>query len=174
MKWFVATLCLITALSAAALPAAAHVTLEQREAPVGASYKAVFVVPHGCGESPTVRLSVRIPEGVIGVKPMVKPGWQIETVRGPYEKSYSYFHGATFSEGVKEVIWSGGNLPNAFFDDFVLSVFIAADLPAGKTLYFPVVQGCEKGEHRWIDPPAAHGKETANEPAPGVLLVPKK
>src|SRR4029077_17112878 len=31
-----------------ACTAAAHVTLETREAPVGASYKAVLRVPHGC------------------------------------------------------------------------------------------------------------------------------
>ena len=35
----------------------AHVTLERPEAPVGASYKAVFRVPHGCGTSPTLRVS---------------------------------------------------------------------------------------------------------------------
>lgn len=29
----------------------AHVTLEQREAPVGAPYKAVLKIPHGCGTS---------------------------------------------------------------------------------------------------------------------------
>jgi uncharacterized protein YcnI len=157
----------------AASIAFAHVTLEQREAPVGASYKVVLRVPHGCDQSPTVRLTVHIPEGVIGVKPMVKPGWQIDLTRGPYAKSYSYFHGATFSEGVKEVTWSGGRLPNEFFDDFVLSVFITGDLAPGKMLYFPVVQECEKGVHKWVEVPDKPGAQL-NEPAPGVMLTPKK
>ena len=45
--------------------ALAHVTLETREAPVGASYKAVLRVPHGCEGTATTALRVRIPEGVI-------------------------------------------------------------------------------------------------------------
>jgi uncharacterized protein YcnI len=44
-------------------PAIAHVTLENREAPVGAGYKAVLRVPHGCEGTATTTLRVRIPEG---------------------------------------------------------------------------------------------------------------
>lgn len=165
----------VAASVAMAAPASAHVTLEQGEAPVGAPYKAVFRVPHGCGQSPTVRLTVRIPEGVIAVKPMVKLGWQIETMRGAYERSYSYYHGATFAEGVKTVAWSGGKLPDAFYDEFVLSVFIAGDLAPGRMLYFPVVQTCENGAHNWIEVPAPDKPDVKlNDPAPGVMLTPKK
>jgi uncharacterized protein YcnI len=155
-----------------ALPAFAHITLEQSEAPVGAPYKAVFRVPHGCDGSTTIKLTVQIPEGVIAVKPMVKPGWQIETKRGPYAKTYSYFHGAKFDQGVKEVTWSGGKLPDAFYDEFVLSAFVAGDLPAGETLYFPAIQECEKGVNRWVETPAT--KTPDGEPAPGLKLLPKK
>lgn len=159
----------------AATAAHAHVTLEQRETPVGAPYKAVFRVPHGCGQSPTVKLTVRVPEGVIAVKPMVKPGWQIETMRGAYERSYSYYHGATFSEGVKTVAWSDGKLPDAFYDEFVLSVFIAGDLAPGRMLYFPVVQTCKNGAHNWIEVPTPDKPDVKlNDPAPGVMLTPKK
>ena len=66
----------------AASPAAAHVTLEKRQAPVGSYYKAVFAVPHGCAGSPTVKLRVQIPEGVIGIKPMPKPGWTARDGQG--------------------------------------------------------------------------------------------
>jgi len=82
--------------------ASAHVTLETREAPVGAPYKAVLRVPHGCEGAATIALRVRVPEGMIAVKPMPKPGWKIETVTGKYPKTYSYFHGAKLSEGVTE------------------------------------------------------------------------
>jgi len=160
-------------LIASALPAAAHITLEQREAPVGTPYKAVLRVPHGCEQSPTVRVTVRIPEGVIAVKPMVKAGWEIETMRGSYAKSYSFYHGAKFSEGVTAVTWSGGKLPDAFYDEFVLSVFIAEELAPGSTIYFPVVQTCERGEHHWVSVPQ-DGKPAQGDPAPGVLLTPKK
>ncbi len=155
------------------LPAFAHITLEQSEAPVGAPYTAVFKVPHGCDGSATIKLTVTIPEGVIAVKPMVKAGWDIASQRGPYAKSYSYFHGAKFDQGVKEIMWSGGTLPDAFYDEFVLSVFLAGDLSAGRTLYFPAVQTCEKGEHRWIETPAP-GQHSEGDPAPGLKLLPKK
>jgi len=154
--------------------AQAHITLEQKEAPVGASYKAVFRVPHGCGTSPTVKIRVRIPDGVVGVKPMPKPGWQLDLVTGPYDKPYALFHGSV-SEGVKEVSWSGGRLPDEHYDEFVLIGFIGDALPPGGTLYFPVVQECENGIHRWIELPQ-DGKPATDlkEPAPALKLLPKK
>lgn len=165
---------LIAAIVLATAPAFAHVTLEQNAAPVGSFYKAVLKVPHGCDTSPTVKLSVTIPEGVIGVKPMVKPGWKLEIKRGAYAKSYSYLHGAKFSEGVREVTWSGGNLPDAFYDEFVISAFIAGELTAGETLYFPVTQECEKGVHHWVAVPSADKPgEKLGDPAPGLKLLQK-
>jgi periplasmic copper chaperone A len=155
--------------------ASAHITLETREAPIGAPYKAVLRVPHGCDGTATIALRVRVPDGMIAVKPMPKPGWKIDTVSGKYPKTYDYFHGAKLSEGVTEVRFSGGNLPDAYYDEFVLTGFLAADLEAGQTLHFPVVQECEKGIHRWIEIPAA-GKSSADypEPAPALKLMPKR
>ena len=155
---------------AAVHSAFAHVTLEQAQATVGANYKAVLRVPHGCDGSPTVALRVRIPEGVIDVKPMPKSGWSLNLVKGKYSKTYSLFH-AQLSEGVTEVDWSGGKLPDEYYDEFVFQSFLASDLEAGKTLYFPVVQECEKGVHRWIELPAEG--TTHSEPAPGLKLLPK-
>ena len=74
----------------AAGPALAHVTLENQSAPVGATYKAVLRLPHGCKGAATTKVRVQIPEGLIAVKPMPKPGWTLETVKGKYEKSYDY------------------------------------------------------------------------------------
>jgi uncharacterized protein YcnI len=150
----------------------AHVTLETAEAPVGKSYKAVLRVPHGCEGTATTAIRVRIPEGVIGVKPMPKPGWTLNIVTGKYAKSYRLFH-AEVSEGATEVAWTGGKLPDDNYDEFVFQSFLAGDLDAGKTLYFPVVQQCEKGVHRWIGVPAA-GKAEDPEPAPGLKLLPRK
>jgi uncharacterized protein YcnI len=162
----------IAALAVSASPALAHITLEQREARIGVPYKAVFRVPHGCDGSATIRLSVQIPEGVIAVKPMAKAGWTIEVTRGAYAKPYSATHGAKFTEGPKQITWSGGILPDAFYDEFVFQAFIAADLPSSGTLYFPAMQECEKGVHRWIEVPTAPN-EKLSEPAPGLKLLPK-
>jgi uncharacterized protein YcnI len=166
---------LITAVVFAASPASAHVTLENRQATVGDYYKAVFAVPHGCAGSATVKIRVQIPEGVIGVKPMPKAGWKLETIKGKYAAQYD-FHGAKLSEGVKEVAWSGGKLPDDNYDEFVVATFLTGGLKPNTTLYFPVVQECDQGVSRWIDIPAEgnaghdHGSKS---PAPGVKLMPK-
>ena len=161
----------------AALPAAAHVSLENRQATIGAGYKAVFTVPHGCAGSATTKIRVQIPEGVIAVKPMPKAGWSVEAISGKYATEYSY-HGRKFTEGVKEVVWSAGKLADDNFDEFVFSSFLTAGLKPDTTLYFPVVQECEQGVSRWIDIPAAghsgsgHGHDSKT-PAPGLKLTTK-
>lgn len=156
--------------------AQAHITLEAKQATVGSYYKAVFAVPHGCAGSATVKIRVQIPEGVIGVKPMPKAGWNVDTVVGKYDSQYDY-HGAKIAEGVKEVAWSGGKLADQNYDEFVMQTFLTDTLKPNTTLYFPVVQECEQGVSRWIDIPAEgqggghdHGSKT---PAPGVKLLPK-
>src|SRR5258707_4200920 len=90
-----------------ASPAGAHITLENRQATPASYYKAVFAVPHGCAGSATVKIRVQIPDGVISVKPMPKPGWSVEPVKGKYPTSYE-LHAATNSEAVREVTSSGG------------------------------------------------------------------
>ncbi|UVO40079.1 YcnI family protein [Bradyrhizobium arachidis] len=165
---------LILMAALAASPAAAHVYLEGKQATVGASYKAVFAVPHGCAGSPTVKIRVQIPEGVIAAKPMPKAGWNVDVVEGQYAKAYDY-HGNKLTSGVKEVVWSGGKLPDQNYDEFVVSSFLTDTLKPNTTLYFPVVQECEKGISRWIEIPAdgaGHSHEEKS-PAPGVKLLPK-
>jgi periplasmic copper chaperone A len=168
------------ALAALAASAAnAHVTLEKRQAPVGSYYKAVFAVPHGCAGSATVKLRVQIPEGVIGIKPMPKPGWTLEMVKGKYATEYE-FHGSKMSEGVKEVVWSGGKLADDNYDEFIVATFLTGGLKPNTTLYFPIVQECEQGVSRWIDIPkegqggggGARGHDSSS-PAPGLKLIPK-
>ena len=149
-----------------------HPSFETRSATVGASYKAVIKIPHGCDGSPTTRVRVLIPEGVIGVKPKPMPGWSIETKRGPYARSYKFYHGAMLTEGVKEIVWSG-KLPDDYFDEFVFAGFLTDSLAAGTTLHFPVYQECEKGSHAWTDMPApGQDAHALKSPAPGIALLP--
>jgi periplasmic copper chaperone A len=154
-------------------PARAHVTLLQPQAMVGSGYKAVFGVPHGCAGAATVKIRVRIPDGVIGVKPMPKPGWQLEIVKIKYDKPYTMFE-HTITEGVREVIWTG-RLADDNYDEFVLSTYLSDQLTPNRMLYFPVVQECETGVNRWIEVPA-EGKAPSDykEPAPRVMLLPKQ
>lgn len=152
----------------------AHVTLETGEAAVGSTYKAVLRVPHGCEGKATTAIRVKIPEGLIAVKPMPKAGWKLETIKGKYAKSYELW-GERVAEGVTEVSWSGGDLPDEFYDEFVFRGTLAGDLPAGEKLFFPVVQECGEAADRWIEIPAAGEDEDALElPAPNLRLLPKQ
>ncbi len=160
--------CLLTACSVAS----AHVSLEAKQAKVGGSYKAIFGVPHGCEGQPTTEVSIDIPEGVIGVKPMPKPGWTLTLQKGPYARSYKFHHGEPKAEGVKRVTWSGGSLPDEYFDQFVLSTFVAGELDPGKPLFFPVTQKCATGEQRWSEVPAeGQDAHSLAHPAPMLVLV---
>ena len=154
--------------------ALAHIALETQEAAVGSTYKAVFRVPHGCAGKATTAVRVQIPEGVISVKPMPKPGWTLQTKKGKHEKSYQLY-GEMLTSGVNEVDWSGGNLPDEFYDEFVFRASLAADLPAGQMLRFPVVQECGDAAQRWIEIPAeGQDVDALENPAPGIKLLPKK
>jgi periplasmic copper chaperone A len=151
---------------------AAHVTLESKEASPGSSYKAVLRVGHGCEGEPTTVIQVQIPEGVIAVKPMPKTGWELATVKDKYDQPYDYF-GNELTEGVKQIEWSGGRLPDDFYDEFV---FVArlTDFEPGTVLHFPTVQQCAGGIHRWIEIPAAgQDPDELEEPAPQLTIIEK-
>ena len=158
-------------LAALSLPAAAHVTLETQQAVVGTYYKAVLRVGHGCEGTPTHTIRVRIPDGMLNVKPMPKTGWQLMTQMGKLAEPIDDGHGGKITEGVREVAWTGGKLLDAHYDEFIFR----GQLPkTGTLLHFPVVQECEKGVHRWIEIPAA-GKSADDykEPAPALKLLPR-
>ena len=147
-------------------PASAHVGTIPSEAPAGSSQVVQFKVSHGCDGSPTTRVAIQIPEGVVSVKPQATPGWTIESTVGPITPYDN--HGEQVTEGITEVVWSGGSLPDDQFMTFGLSV----KLPdaAGETISFPTVQTCEQGETRWIEI-AAEGGAEPESPAPAVTLT---
>lgn len=163
-------------LSAAALLAAstatqAHVFVQSGPGSIGGSYRAVLAVPHGCDGSATTRITVQIPEGLIAVKPMPKPGWVIETKKGPYAQAYDFMHGMKASEGIKQITWSG-KLDNDFYDEFVFSGYLPASLKADQPLYLPTLQTCEKGSEDWAEIPAAgQDPHSLKSPAPQLRLV---
>lgn len=159
---------LVCAPSGAAL---AHITLERGETPAGAAYKAVLRVGHGCEGAATKAIRVRIPDGVIAVHPMPKPGWTLATKVEPYPQPVAYYD-QMLTEGVREIAWTGGELPDAWYDEFVFRAMMPAG-QAGTVVYFPVVQECATGVHRWIEiPEAGRSADDYKEPAPGVTLTP--
>ena len=107
----------LVALSGLASVAQAHVTLETTQATPGSYYKAVLRVGHGCEGADMTRLRVRVPDGVLMVKPQPKAGWTLDLTQGKYAHAESV-HGAPVESGVRELSWSG-NLPDAYYDEFV-------------------------------------------------------
>lgn len=148
--------------------ASAHITLANGEARTGTYYKAVLQVPHGCDGTATQTIRVQIPEGVISVKPMPKPGWTLNITRGAYAKSYQS-HGKAVTEGPKEVVWSGGSLSDDNYDEFVFTSYLAGDFRPGQMIAFPTVQQCAKGETRW-DQVAAEGQNPHSLKSPAPVL----
>lgn len=154
-------------LGLAAGPALAHATLEPREAAAGASYRAVIRIGHGCEGQATRTLRVKLPEGFYNAKPMPKAGWTLETVKGAYATPFDN-HGKEMTEGTREVVWSGGDLQDDWFDEFVLRGTIGPELAPGTVLYFPTVQECAEGTADWTD---TSGNPDLPNPAPGVTVM---
>ncbi len=164
----------LTGLGAAGLgllagAAQAHVTLEVPQAAAGSGYKAVLRVGHGCEGTATHTLSVRLPAGFRGAKPMPKPGWTISITRAPLAEPYES-HGRKVTDDVVEISWKADSrerwLPDAHYDEFVLRGQ-APDTPG--PAWFKVRQLCEKGEWNWAEVPAS-GTSTQGLKAPAVLL----
>ncbi len=152
-----------------ACPSAAHVGLSPTEAPTGQAFLISVGIGHGCDGAATTVLRVQMPAGVISVQPVPKPGWTIEIVSGPY--AAPQMQGATeVREGVTELRWTGGNLPNAFYDQFVFRARLADNLEHGTMVWFPVIQECATGIHRWITVPVEGQPEPA-EPTPGLMVA---
>lgn len=162
------------ALAAAALlfstPAFAHVTFENGQASPNATYKAVLRVPHGCDGKATLKVRVRIPEGIVAVKPMPKAGWKLETSKGAYVRAYQV-HGEAVSEGVTDIVWTG-SLDDAHYDEFVFQARFTDAYQPGATVYFPVVQECDGATAEWTQVPAmGEDPHSLQSPAPGVRIA---
>jgi uncharacterized protein YcnI len=164
------TAALVASLAAGSL-AQAHVTLEEPAAIAGTGYKAVLRVGHGCEGTATHTVTVRIPAGFQGAKPMPKPGWVLDIQRAPLPTPLES-HGRKIDHDVVQISWKAATreaaLPDAQYDEFVLR----GQLPARPgPLWFKVQQLCDTGQWDWFDTPA-DGKSTsrAGLKAPAALL----
>lgn len=153
--------------AACATSAQAHITLEQKSAVAGSTYKAVFRVGHGCEGSPTTALTVFMPEGFVGAKPMPKAGWKLDAKTEKLDKPFDS-HGTPVTERTTQISWSGGRLPDTEYDEFVISMTLPAN--AGKR-WIHVLQQCEKGQNDWVSVPM-EGQAEARFPAPALDILP--
>jgi uncharacterized protein YcnI len=164
---FPLTLLALSSMTAAG-SALAHLSLETATAAAGSHYKAVVKIGHGCDGAATRTLRVQLPLEMQHSKPMPKPGWNLELVREKLETPYDYF-GESVTEDVRELVWSGGNLGDDYYDEFVFSTQLAGE--AGQTLYLKTIQECTEGVLRWVEIPA-EGQDAHElaHPAPSLML----
>ena len=142
-------------------PAFAHIVLAEPHAAPGSHYAAFFRVGHGCDGQATTALRIEIPVNVTDARPQPKAGWTLTVERAPLPKPITV-KGKEIRERVAAVTWRG-HLGDDEFDQFGLLVHLP---DAVGTLYFPVVQICEKSEMRWTDIPV-EGQDAAH-PAPAL------
>lgn len=158
---------LLAALLLTPLVARAHVTADPAAAPAESYARIALRVPHGCAGAATIRVAVALPPSVTAARPMPKPRWRLATTLRALETPVPNGHGGWVREAVAEIVWEGGPLPDAHYDEFVVLLRLPA-LP-GEILALPTVQGCEAGrEVAWSEPPAPG----AARPVPVIRLLP--
>jgi uncharacterized protein YcnI/copper(I)-binding protein len=156
--------------AAAAAEAHAHVTFLDDKAAEEGTILATLQVPHGCDGKATTEVQVRLPEGFVFAKPQPKAGWELEVIKGDYQKTYDN-HGEAAKSGVIEVRWKNGNLSDDFYDAFVIRGKVSG-VSAGRSLAFPVIQRCGDAVEKW-DEVAVEGGDvhSLKNPAPTLTVV---
>jgi uncharacterized protein len=154
---------LLLALVAAVVPATAqaHVTLQPNTAPAGEFTRLDVRVPNERDESPTTKIDVQMPDGIISARYEPVPGWTVKVINGSLETPIQTDDGE-ITEGVKQITWTADDedagIPAGAFQDFGIS-FQVPD-KAGEKLEFKALQTYGDGEVvRWI------GAEGSDNPA---------
>ncbi|MFJ3405634.1 DUF1775 domain-containing protein [Promicromonospora sp. NPDC090134] len=147
----------LTGLAAAGLvalgttTASAHVTITPSTTAAGATAVLRVEIPHGCEESATTAITVRVPAEATDVTAAGTDRWAVE-------------------QSADGLTWSTDEpLPDGEHAEVEFSVRLPDD--DGATLVFPIVQRCEVGEAAWTEV-AEHGEghDALERPAP-VLVV---
>lgn len=151
--------------------ASAHVSVTPTVTMAGAYSVLTFAVPHGCDGSPTTKIAIQVPDDFATVTPGVNPNWTVEKVMAKLDKPVADGHGGQYTERVSEVVYTAKTpLADGYRD--TLDVQVKLPDAVGKTLTFPIVQTCAKGETAWVQVPTADQKEDDLEsPAPAVTIT---
>ena len=127
--------------------AAAHIETNPPAVQAGTQATVGFVVEHGCGESNTTGMDIKLPAGITDATAS-KPGWTV-----------------TVADGV--VRFSGGDLDHDTEDTFDIS--FTAPTTTG-FVSFPTVQICGDTEQPWLDE-TVEGQPEPEHPAPRLEIT---
>ncbi|HEX2147297.1 MAG TPA: copper chaperone PCu(A)C [Pseudorhizobium sp.] len=165
-------LALSTAVTAAAAGSAfAHATFTESTVTADTYVVMSLQVPHGCDGEATTEVRMELPEGFVFAKPQPKPGWELEIIEGEYKNSYDN-HGTAVTSGPVQIRWKGGELPDEYYDTFVVRGKISG-VADGTVLAFPATQMCgTDASVAWTEI-AAPGinPHSLESPAPTVTVV---
>ncbi len=153
-------------------PASAHVSAAPSSAVAGSSTVVTFSVGHGCGDSPTTRIEIQVPESVLSVTPTRNPLWEVESTITQLEEPVTDAHGNEVTERTASIVYTARTpLPDGQRDTFQLS-FTVPDAE-GEVLAFPTIQTCEEGETAWTEVPAeGQDSHELESPAPSFEILP--
>lgn len=148
-SWLTAVAVAIATIQAATPPASGHTDSDLVAVPAGAEAVVRLQPTHGCGDSPTTGVAIRVP--IEDATPVAVPGWTASATDD--------------GAGRTVVEWTGGSLPSEQSGAFPVE-FTTPEL-IGELLLFPAVQVCANGEElSWIS-----GDPTAEYPAPRLLVL---
>jgi uncharacterized protein YcnI len=154
------------------LSASAHVSMSADTTAAGSTAVLALNVGHGCEESPTTRIAVKIPAGINEVKPTVNPGWTVTKRDAKLAQPITDDAGNSITSRVDQVIWTAKTpLPDGYRDVLSLQLTIPEDA-VDQQLSFPTVQTCTEGETGWIQIPAAgQDHDELENPAPTITVT---
>lgn len=148
----------------------AHVTANPSVGKAGGYIVSLFRVPHGCGKSPTVNITIQIPKDVKGPTPQMVPGWKLSYGYSPLDTPLTTESG-TVNTTISSITYSGGSLPADNYADFGISMKLPAKADNNNTLYFPVYQVCENGTNYWTKTADSKNDFTGEIAAPTIKLT---
>ncbi len=146
----------------------AHITVGSGPATANSNNEVTFTVGHGCAGADTYRVTIDIPSGVTGVRPL-RSDFGAPSV----EKD--------LAGTITSVTWQK-SLADALAADIALyKLVIRMKTPdqAFSTLYFAAHQTCRAADGTmttvdWVGTPAQETDGGTVEPAPGLLVVPAR
>lgn len=151
--------------------ASAHVEATPTGTAAGSYSLVTFSVGHGCKGSPTTSVKITLPEELNSVTPTVNPNWTISESTEKFTTPKTLADGSKITARTSAVTYTAKTpLDPHQRDTFTLSLQVPNT--AGKTLYFPALQTCEKGATDWKDVPAAGASEdSVANPAPSLTVT---
>ncbi|MBO4161771.1 MULTISPECIES: YcnI family copper-binding membrane protein [Micromonospora] len=153
-------------------PAAAHVTVNPKEATQGGYGRFAIRVPNESDTASTVKIEVNLPENapVGSVSTMPVPGWTVAVEKRKVDPPIEV-HGSQLTEAVSKLTWTaaaGGGVKPGEFQEFPISL---GPLPQVDKMVLKTLQTYSDGNvSRWIEEPTPGAEEPEN-PAPVLTLT---